>query len=100
LKARSFTHPRPGCGLDWLSVDRNGYVGLFSTGGQGPVPQAVADRLAEVEAAVRRVHYLPVNSDCDRRPSSPGDHGFWIETARRGLFGFDWARCARRRSRG
>lgn len=85
-----FSHPQPGVELDWLAVDLNGHVGLFSTGGQGPVPRLVVVHLAQVEAAVRRLTELPILGPCAESPSGGGTFEFWIEPCRRGLFGFDW----------
>jgi hypothetical protein len=85
-----FTHPRQGYELDWLGVDRRDHVGLFSSGGYGPVPKAVADRLTEVEAALDRLNMLPVLGPCAESPQGDGDYSSWIEPARRGIFGFDW----------
>src|SRR5205823_1220942 len=54
-KVKSFSHPRSGSELDWLATDLDDNVGLFSTGGYGPVPRVVADRLDRIEAAVGRL---------------------------------------------
>jgi hypothetical protein len=86
----TFRHPRPGDELDWLAVDVHGHVGVFSTGGQGPVPRAVLDNLGKVEAAVRRVASLPVVGEVVDQPAGLGNFSFWIEPARRGIYGFDW----------
>lgn len=86
----TFVHPDPGFELDWLAVDQRGRVGLFSTGGQGAVPVAVANNLAMVEAAILRLASLPILGDCAESPGAGGDFSFWIEPARRGIFGFDW----------
>ena len=85
-----FTHPRQGLELDWLGVDFRGHVGLFSSGGYGPIPKAVADHLTEVDAAVERLDMLPVLGPCARSPEGDCDYSSWIEPARRGIFGFDW----------
>jgi hypothetical protein len=83
-------HPTPGFELDWLAIDQAGHVGLFSTGGFGPVPKAVADHLADVEMAIDLVPTLPILGECIESPSNGGNFEFWIEPCRRGLFGFDW----------
>lgn len=86
----SFSHPQTGFELDWLAVDSSGHVGLFSTGGRGPVPAAVVQHLSEVQAAVLRLNGLPVLGECTDSPGGGGNFSFWIEPCRRGLFGFDW----------
>jgi hypothetical protein len=85
-----FRHPRIGDELDWLAVDLHGHVGLFSTGGQGPVPEEVARQLTEVAAAIQRLSALPVVGACAESPIGGGNYESWIEPARRGIFGFDW----------
>jgi hypothetical protein len=84
------THPRQGLELDWLGVDLRGHVGLFSSGGYGPIPKAVADHLTEVDAALNRLNMLPVLGPCAESPEGDWDYSSWIEPARRGIFGFDW----------
>jgi hypothetical protein len=54
-----FTHPDPGKELDWLATDVNGRIGLFSTGGDGPMPEAVVEHLLQVKAALDRLVVLP-----------------------------------------
>ncbi len=83
-------HPTPGLELDWLAVDHQGHVGLFLSGGYGPVPREVIDHLHEVEVAVGRVGMLPVVGACAVSPQGDGDFSDLIEPARRGFFGFDW----------
>jgi hypothetical protein len=86
-----FSHPDLGTELDWLAIDIDNHVGLFSTGGYGPVPTAVVDHLAVVEQAIASLTVLPVRADCVSMPESgTGNFSFWIEPCRRGLFGFDW----------
>jgi hypothetical protein len=87
---KSFRHPRLGYEVDWLGVDAHGHLGLFSTGGQGPIPEDVVRHLADVEAAVQRLLTLPVVGECAESPTGGGDYDSWIEPARRGIFGFDW----------
>ncbi len=75
--------------LDWLPVDAAGHIGLFSSGGYGPVPLAVVNHLGDVEEALGRLAVMPVTSECVEEPAG-GKFEFWIEPARRGFFGFDW----------
>jgi hypothetical protein len=76
--------------LDWLASDQAGHVALFSTGGNGPVPQVVADHLADVQTAIKQLSTLPILGPCAESPSGGGNFESWIEPCRRGLFGFDW----------
>jgi hypothetical protein len=87
----AFSHPDPGTELDWLAMDMDEYVGLFSTGGHGPVPAAVVANLDVVVRAVASLKDLPVRGDCASTPDrATGNFSFWIEPCQRGLFGFDW----------
>lgn len=88
---KAFSHPEPGTELDWLAVDVDEYVGLFSTAGRGPVPVVVVEHLVEVKRAIARLGNLPILADCAKTPDrGTGDFSFWIEPCRRGLYGFDW----------
>ena len=75
--------------LDWLAVDAAGHIGLFSSGGYGPVPVAVVNHLGDVEEALKRLAVMPVTGECVEEPTG-ARFEFWIEPARRGFFGFDW----------
>jgi hypothetical protein len=87
----AFSHPDLGIELDWLAVDVDEHVGLFSTGGQGPVPLVVVEHLDAVMRAIAGLSHLPIRADCASTPDrGTGNFSFWIEPCRRGLFGFDW----------
>jgi hypothetical protein len=85
-----FSHSRSGNELDWLAIDIHGHVGLFSTGGHGPVPRSVLPHLTAVDSAVDDLPSLPVVGECSEKPVGPGNFSFWIEPSRRGIYGFDW----------
>jgi hypothetical protein len=87
----TFSHPDYGIELDWLAIDMNRRVALFSSGGHGPVPRIVVDRLADVERAIERLHLLPIVGRCAEWPTDGGNYESWTEPCRRGIFGFDWA---------
>jgi hypothetical protein len=42
-------HPNWGIEFDWFAVDRNGFVGLFSSAGNGPVPTSVVAHASELD---------------------------------------------------
>lgn len=76
----------------WIASDRQGFVGVFITAGEGPVPaQALrADffPVEEVEARVLNLSIRPgqtVTNLCD----AP-DPGSYIALAQRGVFVYDW----------
>jgi hypothetical protein len=85
----TFMHPDAGRELDWLAIDVDGHIGLFSTGGQGPVPVVVVANMDDVEAAVERLPQLPIIGEVAESPTN-GNYEFWADPSRRGLFGYDW----------
>jgi hypothetical protein len=89
-----FEHPRPGEELDWLAVDQNARVGLFSSWGYGPVPLSVAAHLDQVARAVEKLSSLPAIGDAIDVPADLGNYSFWTDPARRGIFGYDWGPMA------
>jgi len=79
-------------GLDcvWIGSDREGRVGAFVTGGEGPIPAGalLADRLS-VEEIEGRLNELPAVTSARllvplKRPDD------FVELARRGFFAYDW----------
>jgi hypothetical protein len=81
--------PRELQGIDasWLAVDAIGQVALFTTGGQGPVPNSA---LESVEFAEELVHSIPETSNCDLFTTCIRPDDF-IAFAKRGLFACDWS---------
>ncbi len=82
----------------WVGCDREGKVGVFVTGGEGPVP-AVALRVGRiaVEEIEGRLLELPATTSGRlivplKRPDD------FMELARRGFFAYDWSDVHRTRS--
>ncbi len=84
-------------GIDstWFALDADGHVGVFTTGGEGPVPpwldpawaDAVFDEL--VTLAARGAHRLVTK---DRSPSRYADpFQTWKRWADRGFYAYDWS---------
>lgn len=79
-------------GLDcvWLAADKNGHLGVFVTGGVGPIPMSALTTssfpIEDVEAAVCE---LPQVSEARLlvQMKRPDD---FIEMAQRGFFVYDW----------
>lgn len=79
-------------GLDycWLASDRVGQLGLFLTGGSGPIPMQAPlpqDPLDTIEKAILD---LPKASDIERRVRTPR-LGNFAALAERGFFVYDWS---------
>ena len=78
-----------GMEFDWLGVDREGFIALFSSAGFGPVPKAALDEEQFLTNITGRVSKLPFLGAC----RSIGSHGVctdWVSAAQRGLFAYDW----------
>jgi hypothetical protein len=84
-------HPLWGREFDWLGIDRNGRVAVFSNAGYGPLPETVNERLADVDAALERADELPViGSACNVENSGGGDYSFWYSYSAKGSYAYDW----------
>jgi hypothetical protein len=62
------TCPWWGFEFDWLAVDSLGHVASFSTSGEGPVPVAVVDKVARIDA-YDTMYELPVTGTCEAHKS-------------------------------
>jgi hypothetical protein len=85
-------HPRWGLEFDWLGVDPQGHVAVFTTAGYGAIPVEVNEHLAEVDAALERVGQLPVIGpavNVERR-SADGDYSDWCAYSAKGFYAYDW----------
>ncbi|HET9505466.1 MAG TPA: hypothetical protein VFO93_18125 [Hymenobacter sp.] len=69
------------CGIefDWFAIDVTGAIGLFSTGGWGPIPKEVLWH-AEQHQQLSNQFALP----------NAGTLAIWDDFARYGLYVFDW----------
>jgi hypothetical protein len=83
-------------GIDaaWLALDSAGHVAIFTTGGEGPVPEALVSYATIVE---EMVCCLPEMSEVDLRARVPRPDSF-LAFARRGLYAYDWSDVHRSRS--
>jgi hypothetical protein len=87
-------------GLDcvWIALDRDGRVGAFVTGGEGPIPtQALLSHRLPVEEIEARLGELPSTTIARllvpmKRPDD------FLELAQRGVFAYDWTDVHRTRS--
>ena len=79
-----------GIEYSWLAVDEVGYVGLFTTAGEGPVPETALPKSERDLETEERIHELRECSECELHIQYPRPDDY-ISTARRGIFSFDWA---------
>jgi hypothetical protein len=75
-----------GIDVAWLAMDSFGHIGVFTTGGKGPIPSTA---LPSVESAEESVALLPEvsGSELHARFPRPDDY---VAFSKRGIFAFDW----------
>jgi hypothetical protein len=76
---KPFSERFPGLEFDWFAQDAEGNIGLFSTGGLGPVPSNVQPHFQSHDRAALSID-LPHAGSLD----------VWKDFARQGLYVFDW----------
>ena len=76
-----------GLEFDFLAVDDDDHVAVFSSAGYGPLPVAVLDEPEREQEAVEATELLPVVS---RVSAADIGSGFELPFAERGLFAYDW----------
>jgi hypothetical protein len=76
-------------GIDaaWLAVDALGQVAIFTTAGEGPIPETA---LASVETVEKSVWSFAEVSGYELHTSAKRPDDF-IAFAKRGLFAYDWS---------
>ena len=79
-----------GLECDWLAVDSEGCVGLFSTAGGGYAPDAFLEAIDAFDSAIATILSLPatVSAACYRELPM-GLTNTWKLIAERGVFAFD-----------
>jgi len=86
-------HERPypeGMECCWLASDRDGHLGVFMTGGRGPVPAWALLDIYPLDTIEERILALPKASDIDLRIRRSGSDRF-VALAERGFFVYDWS---------
>jgi hypothetical protein len=79
-----------GLDVEWIAVDREGRVGVFTTAGAGPVPRAYLESGTLLDGIRDFIRSLPEITHYDLFAVCPKPDDF-IAFARRGLYSFDWA---------
>lgn len=79
-------------GLDccWLASDRIGQLGVFVTGGSGPIPAQALLAAYPLDDLEKTLLELPKASDIDLRVRVPQPNRF-VALAERGFFVYDWS---------
>jgi hypothetical protein len=76
--------------FEWYAADASGQLAVFTSAGLGPIPQSVFSSRDAYVALVSFLENRPLSPMCTLNPNAEGDLWFWAESARRGLFGYDW----------
>ncbi len=79
-----------GLDMEWVAVDRQGRMGIFTTAGCGPIPTAYLASSEVLDQLSGAVWSLPEITEHELLVSLPRPDDF-IACARRGLYAFDWA---------
>ncbi len=89
VRAESARYPF-GDDVEWVAVDRYGRVGIFTTGGVGPIPRAYLRAPELLQQLSEALWQLPERTEASllTKVLRPDD---FVAFARRGLFAFDWA---------
>jgi hypothetical protein len=74
----------------WLASDRIGQLGVFVTGGSGPIPAQVLLLTYPLDEIEETILELPKASDIDLRVRVPRPDRF-VALAERGVFVYDWS---------
>ena len=74
----------------WLASDRVGQLGVYVTGGSGPIPAQVLQPPYPLDQIEETILKLPKASDIDLRVRVPRPDRF-VELAERGFFVYDWS---------
>jgi hypothetical protein len=74
----------------WLASDRIGQLGVFMTGGSGPIPAQALLRASPLDDLEERLLALPKASDIDLRVRVSRPDRF-VALAERGFFVYDWS---------
>jgi hypothetical protein len=83
-----------GIDYEWLAIDGDGHVGVFTSAGAGPIPRWFADDRAWCDAVLDVVASLPARGtfrlEVPDASTTPGLRD-WKRWAEVGLFAYDWA---------
>jgi hypothetical protein len=79
-----------GSEYDWIALDRDGFVGFFSTAGGGYAPEAFLEDVDAFDRAIAAMLRRPASTAARSCVSVPNEAGNdWRFMAERGVFGFD-----------
>jgi hypothetical protein len=79
-----------GLEFDWFAVDRSGYLGVFATAGEGPIPAGIWQHREAYNKLSEECLSLPATRLFEKFITASGDFGDWWRFAAQGLFAFDY----------
>jgi hypothetical protein len=80
--------------VEWVAVDRRNRVGVFTTGGAGPIPRGYLASSTVIARIRDAVWAIPERTESVLLAAVPRPDDFEA-FARRGFFAFDWADVGR-----
>ena len=76
--------------FEWYAADASGRLAVFTSSGSGPIPRSVFSSRDAYVALASFLENRPLSPLCTLNSNAEGDLWFWAESARRGLYGYDW----------
>jgi hypothetical protein len=80
---------------EWLAIDSLGQIARFTTGGEGPIPEAVLAHPEVVHSARKALYQIPRTSNATILVRLPRPSDF-EQIAELGIFGYDWQDVCRK----
>ncbi|MCA8954339.1 MAG: hypothetical protein KDE27_32825 [Planctomycetes bacterium] len=78
-----------GWDVEWVAVDAQDRIAIFTTAGDGPIPRAQLARWAEFSTVAARLLALPETGGHELLVTLPRPDDF-VRFARQGYFAYDW----------
>lgn len=76
--------------FDWFGIDRNGYLGVFSTFNRGYIPESVKSSRTDYTKLLTDIENLPLKFKALLISKISGRYDDWLEYSQQGLIGFDY----------
>lgn len=89
-----FVHEHEFIGLeyDWAAIDKNGYVGYFSSAGAGPIPKFCILEPALFDELFEKTISMVTSCESIQLSGYDRDVSDWVSIAQKGFYTFDWRR--------
>lgn len=78
-----------GCDYEWLALDSEGYVAIFTSAGCAPIPTSILRQASDADLLSAAVRDLPIKGKAHMLAPLPRPDDY-IYFSSRGLFAYDW----------